>query len=486
MGPLAAPFGAFEFDLGGRVAYAYTLVVLLVACCSSRGASSTRRSASRCRRCATTALRAASIGLSVHARLVAVYTIAGGDRRRRRRAARADHRLRLARRARLPPQRRRAAGARHRRHRLPLRRHLRRGRLQAAARPALGAGRRSTGTSGSACSWSCWCWSGASGCVRPWTWCGERHERGARRRGPRDARPASSASAASRRPTTSRSRVERGARHALIGPNGAGKTTLINLLTGVLEPTAGHDPARRRRHHPPRRAPAGAARPRAHVPDQPAVRRADAAAVARARGRRVQRGTSARLVAAARRRRRGRGRACEALLRAVPPRRRDGPARSRALAYGKRRLLEIAMALACRPRVLLLDEPVAGVPEGERQEIFDTVDALAGRRLGPADRARHGPRLQLRAHGSRCSSTARSSPKATSQTIAADPRVKAVYLGEGARMAELLRVEGLSVGLRRGGRRPGRRPRARRRARRSRCSAATAPARRRCSTRWSA
>ena len=34
-------------------------------------------------------------------------------------------------------------------------------------------------------------------------------------------------------------KVEKGARQALIGPNGAGKTTLINLLTGVLEPTAG-------------------------------------------------------------------------------------------------------------------------------------------------------------------------------------------------------------------------------------------------------
>src|SRR5690606_5613524 len=46
------------------------------------------------------------------------------------------------------------------------------------------------------------------------------------------------------------------------------------------------------------------------------------------------------------------------------------------LPYGKRRLLEIALAVACRPRVLLLDEPVAGVPEGERQQILETIAAL--------------------------------------------------------------------------------------------------------------
>src|SRR5262249_20953073 len=46
------------------------------------------------------------------------------------------------------------------------------------------------------------------------------------------------------------------------------------------------------------------------------------------------------------------------------------------LPYGKQRLLEIALAIACKPRVLLLDEPAAGVPEDERHEILATVEAL--------------------------------------------------------------------------------------------------------------
>ena len=44
--------------------------------------------------------------------------------------------------------------------------------------------------------------------------------------------------------------------------------------------------------------------------------------------------------------------------------------------YGKQRLLEIALALACRPRVLLLDEPAAGVPEEERHDILAALAAL--------------------------------------------------------------------------------------------------------------
>jgi branched-chain amino acid transport system permease protein len=75
MGPLLTPFGAFEFDLGGRTAYAYTLLVLIVCVLIARklvhspfGASLQALRDNR--------LRAASIGLSVNARLVVVYTVA--------------------------------------------------------------------------------------------------------------------------------------------------------------------------------------------------------------------------------------------------------------------------------------------------------------------------------------------------------------------------------------------------------------------------
>ena len=75
MGPLVTPFGGFEFDIGGRTAYAYTLFVLIVCLAVGRrlvhspfGYSLQALRDNR--------LRAASIGLAVNIRLVAVYTIA--------------------------------------------------------------------------------------------------------------------------------------------------------------------------------------------------------------------------------------------------------------------------------------------------------------------------------------------------------------------------------------------------------------------------
>ena len=99
------------------------------------------------------------------------------------------------------------------------------------------------------------------------------------------------------------------------------------------------------------------------------------------------------------------------------------------LAYGKRRLLEIALALACRPRVLLLDEPVAGVPEGERQEIFETINAL------PDDVSilliEHDMDLVFNfAKTVTVLVNGAVFAEGDVETISNDPRVKAVYLGE--------------------------------------------------------
>ena len=75
MGPLLTPFGAFEFDLGGRTAYAYTLVVLIVCLLLARRLVQSPFGASL-QALRDNRLRAASIGLSVNARLVVVYTVA--------------------------------------------------------------------------------------------------------------------------------------------------------------------------------------------------------------------------------------------------------------------------------------------------------------------------------------------------------------------------------------------------------------------------
>jgi branched-chain amino acid transport system ATP-binding protein len=104
---------------------------------------------------------------------------------------------------------------------------------------------------------------------------------------------------------------------------------------------------------------------------------------------------------------------------------------TRDLPYGKQRLLEIALAIACRPRVLLLDEPAAGVPEDERHEILATVAAL------PPDVTvlliehdmdivfSFARRISVLVNGALL-------VEGPAEDVAKDPRVKAVYLGEAA------------------------------------------------------
>src|ERR1700742_4181610 len=223
-------------------------------------------------------------------------------------------------------------------------------------------------------------------------------------------------------------RIEAGARHALIGPNGAGKTTVINLLTGVLRPDAGHILLEGN-----------------DITDLPVHTR-------------VRRGLS-------------RTFQINQLYADLTPRETIGLVVSERLGhggdwwrrlgtrddvnaeiaenlarfhlldvmnettsmlpYGKQRLLEIAVAIATRPRVLLLDEPAAGVPENERHDIL-----TAGAEL-PRDVTvlliehdmdlvfSFADRISVLVNGALLVDGA-------PDEVARDPRVKAVYLGEAA------------------------------------------------------
>ena len=169
--------------------------------------------------------------------------------------------------------------------------------------------------------------------------------------------------------------LERGARHALIGPNGAGKTTFINLLTGVLAALGGQillEGEDITRLQPEARVRRGLVR--TFQINQLFGELTPLETLALAVGERLGQGGDWW-------RRVGAGDAVAeeviAARRTLPPRRR-ARRRTDTLPYGKQRLLEIAVAFACRPRVLLLDEPAAGVPEAERREILDAVAALPG------------------------------------------------------------------------------------------------------------
>jgi len=219
-----------------------------------------------------------------------------------------------------------------------------------------------------------------------------------------------------------------GARQALIGPNGAGKTTLINLLTGVIEPTAGQvflDGRDVTNFSANRRVRMGLTRTfqiNQLFPDLTPVESLGLAISERNRS-----GADFWRIAG--------GRPSidveieELLTRFGLEAEMEKPTRK--LPYGKQRLLEIALALATRPRVLLLDEPAAGVPEEERRDILAALAAL------PSDVAilliEHDMDLVF-TFASRISVmvAGRLLTEGRPEEIAADERVRAVYLGEDA------------------------------------------------------
>jgi branched-chain amino acid transport system ATP-binding protein len=166
--------------------------------------------------------------------------------------------------------------------------------------------------------------------------------------------------------------LPKGVRYALIGPNGAGKTTLMNLMTGMLAPDAGQifldgeEITALRPHQRVRRGLARTFQINTLFPQLSALEAVTLAVLERdGHAHNWWRGLP---------RFRAAIDEAEGILRSlkVPPTRL-----TKELPYGQQRLLEIALALATRPKVLLLDEPAAGVPKDESALLFDAIANLS-------------------------------------------------------------------------------------------------------------
>ena len=224
-------------------------------------------------------------------------------------------------------------------------------------------------------------------------------------------------------------RLEQGARHALIGPNGAGKTSFVNLVTGALRASSGT----------------------IQLGGADITTLSQAARVKRGLVRTFQINALFRQLCV-----------LENVTLAIAERRGVGgdllrpSGRHRtiideayglletlgladqallpinALAYGRQRLVEIAVALGLQPKVLLLDEPAAGIPSGESSVIISLIERL------PSDIAlliiEHDMDLVFRlARKITVLVQGRILVEGPPEAIAADPRVRDVYLGERGR-----------------------------------------------------
>lgn len=217
-----------------------------------------------------------------------------------------------------------------------------------------------------------------------------------------------------------------GARHALIGPNGAGKTTFINLLTGALRPSAGsvylagHDITGMPQDQRVKRGIARTFQINTLFNGLSVIENLYLAVSERM-------GVATKMMQPAGK---NQGVLNEALrLLQVFELSEDAVTKVQELPYGRQRLVEIAIALALDPKVLLLDEPAAGVPEAETQLILDAIDDL------PKEIAvliiehdmdvvfRFAKRITVLVRGSVLA-------EGTPSHIAADREVQAVYLGE--------------------------------------------------------
>ena len=223
-------------------------------------------------------------------------------------------------------------------------------------------------------------------------------------------------------------KIEQGARHALIGPNGAGKTTVINLLTGVLRPNGGrillegNDITDLPVHVRVLRGLSRTFQINQLYPDLTPIE-----TVGLAVSERLGRGGDWWRVMGTRDD--VNGEITENLARFHLLDVMHEPTAD--LPYGKQRLLEIAVAIATRPRVLLLDEPAAGVPESERHDILAAVAGLP--REVTVLLIEHDMDLVF-SFADRISVLVNGAlfVEGAPDEVARDPRVRAVYLGEAA------------------------------------------------------
>jgi branched-chain amino acid transport system ATP-binding protein len=216
-----------------------------------------------------------------------------------------------------------------------------------------------------------------------------------------------------------------GARHALIGPNGAGKTTLINLLTGVLEPSAGDvflgdERITHLRAH--QRVKRGLTRTFQVTNLFPGLTVLESLLIAI----HERKGAATDWHRPFERRREDIDEARDLLARLRLE--SDAEVRTAKLPYGRQRIVEIALALATAPKILLLDEPAAGIPSTESAEILGVVDRL------PDDVTvlfiEHDMGLVFRfAERVTVLVAGRILTEGTPDEIARDERVRAVYLG---------------------------------------------------------
>jgi branched-chain amino acid transport system ATP-binding protein len=219
-----------------------------------------------------------------------------------------------------------------------------------------------------------------------------------------------------------------GARVALIGPNGAGKTTFVNLLTGFLKPDAGTIALAGENLagiRPEGRVKRGLARTHqiSTLLFDNTARDNVAIAVAE------REGFAWRTLHFSKAWRRCRDEAQQRLDEMEIGGIADSPVAQ--LPYGAQRLIEITIALSLRPRVLLLDEPAAGVPSHETELIHQALGRL------PASIAiliiEHDMDVVFRfAHEIVVLVQGRILTRGIPAAISADPRVRAVYLGKTA------------------------------------------------------